>query len=130
MARAKGGAFLVLLLALAGLGCAGQSATRTEEKLLKVQVSAPVVQDVTDYETFSGRTEAVETTDIRARVSGYLKEIKFTDGAFVEAGEVLFEIDPRPYEATLLRAQANVAQAKAAIRQSEHNVTHNQSTLS
>jgi RND family efflux transporter MFP subunit len=130
MARAKGGAFLVLLLGLAGLGCSGQASPRAEPKLLKVQVSAPVVQSVTDYETFSGRTEAVESTDIRARVSGYLKDITFADGAFVEAGAVLFEIDPRPYEAALLRARANVAQAKAAIRQGEFSVAHSQSNLS
>ena len=120
-----------LLLSAGALtvGCATRPAGPAEEKPLKVSVSTPVVRTVTDYETFSGRTEAVETTDVRARVSGYLTKVNFVDGAHVQAGDVLFEIDPRPYEAALAKAKASVAQAQAAIQQGEFGIAQAESNL-
>jgi RND family efflux transporter MFP subunit len=78
-----------------------------------VQVSLPVERDVVDYEYATGRTDAVEYVEIRARVSGYLEKIDFKDGAEVKANQLLFVIDPRPYQATLDQAKAQVAQADA-----------------
>jgi multidrug efflux system membrane fusion protein len=70
-----------------------------------VKVSKPVVSEVTDYEIFTGHTEAVTSVDIRARVSGYLQEVHFKPGEEVEQGQLLFTIDPRPYRPNWIRAR-------------------------
>lgn len=79
----------------------------------EVLVSLPVNREVTDYEDFPGRTEAVSSIDVRARVTGYLDKDNFKEGADVKQGDLLFEIDPRPYEAELARSQATLVQAEA-----------------
>lgn len=77
----------------------------------------PVQQrEVQDFVTFTGRTEAVETVEIRARVSGYLTETKFKDGQDVKKGDPLFLIDPRPYQADLDRAKAEFDRAQADLQ--------------
>jgi RND family efflux transporter MFP subunit len=81
--------------------------------LPEVLVGLPLVREVTDYETFTGRTEASERAEIRSRVTGYLEKTYFTEGAAVQQGQVLFLIDPRPYDAELTRAKASLAQAQA-----------------
>jgi RND family efflux transporter MFP subunit len=129
-AWAKGGATMLLLgLGLTGLGCEGPPHP-PENKPLKVDVSKPVEKSITDYEIFSGRTEAIESTDVRARVSGYLQKIKFTDGEFVEADKVLFEIDPRPYDVALAQARGALAQARANVAQCQFSIELNESTQS
>jgi multidrug efflux system membrane fusion protein len=78
---------------------------------------APVREQVIqDSVVFTGRTVAVETVEVRARVSGYLTETKFKDGQDVKKGDVLFVIDPRPYQADLDRAQAEFDKAQADLR--------------
>jgi len=79
----------------------------------KVTVSQPVVRHVVESDAYTGRLEAVESVDIRARVNGYLQSVNFTDGAIVKKGALLFVIDPRPYQAELNRAQAALEQAMA-----------------
>ncbi len=75
---------------------------------------APVEErEVQDFVVFTGRTAAVQSVDVRARVSGYLTEQKFKDGAEVRKGDVLFVIDPRPYQADYDRAQAEFNRAEA-----------------
>jgi RND family efflux transporter MFP subunit len=86
-----------------------------------VMVAQPIERQVTDYQIFTVRTEAVESVDIKARVTGYLQEILFKDGSDVDAGDVLFKIDDRPYKAALDEATANVAYAKAALVEAEAN---------
>ena len=76
---------------------------------------------MTDYQIFTVRTEAMESVDIKARVTGYLEEILFKDGSDVKKDDVLFKIDDRPYKAALDEAKANVAYAKAALVESEAN---------
>ena len=87
----------------------------------QVTVARVIARTVTDSETFSGRFEAVNHVDIRPRVSGYISSVKFTDGTIVHKGQVLFVIDPRPYEAEYQRAEADLDQAKAqaALAKSE-----------
>jgi RND family efflux transporter MFP subunit len=82
----------------------------------EVAVCRPLAREVTDYEDFTGRVEAARTVDLRPRVSGYLTEVHFRPGAMVKEGDLLFEIDPRPYQAKLDRAQAEVAQAEAHLK--------------
>jgi RND family efflux transporter MFP subunit len=79
----------------------------------KVTVSQPVVRDVVEWDEYTGRLEAVESVDIRPRVSGYLQSVHFTDGAIVKKGALLFVIDPRPYQAELNRTKATLEQAIA-----------------
>lgn len=104
---------------MALLGCAALAGCERAQPRLaapKPQVvifSQPVSDYVTDYEDFTGRTEAVFTVEIRARVSGYLDKVNFKDGDEVKEGDLLFEIDPRPYKAELNRMEASVAQSEA-----------------
>jgi RND family efflux transporter MFP subunit len=79
----------------------------------EVAVSRPVTREVTDREEFAGRTEAVQAVDLRARVTGYVDRVNVKEGGEVKQGDVLFEIDPRPYQAELDRADAEVARAEA-----------------
>src|SRR3954468_8862634 len=78
-----------------------------------VTVSAPVHKQIVEWQEFTGQFAAVESVEVRARVSGYLTEIHFTDGQIVKKGDLLFVIDPRPYEATLAASQAQLGQASA-----------------
>jgi RND family efflux transporter MFP subunit len=80
-----------------------------------VTISHPVQRELIEWDEYSGQFAAVEYVEIRARVSGYLTEIRFKDGQFVKKGDVLFIIDPRPYEATLAAARAQLAQANAQV---------------
>ncbi|HZZ27544.1 MAG TPA: efflux RND transporter periplasmic adaptor subunit [Pirellulales bacterium] len=82
----------------------------------EVFVSLPVLAEVTDYEDFTGRSMAKPTIDIRPRVTGYLDKIYFKEGADVKEGDMLYEIDPRPYQAEVDRAQSNLSQAEAHLK--------------
>jgi multidrug efflux system membrane fusion protein len=77
-----------------------------------VTVAVVPEREVTEWDEFTGRMEAVDAVEIRPRVSGYIKKVDFAEGKEVPKGEVLFEIDPRPYEADLARAQAQLEQAR------------------
>lgn len=83
--------------------------------LAEVTVSQPIGRRVIEWDEYTGRFDAVEAVDVRARVSGYLTEVRFTDGEDVKAGELLFEIDPRPFERALDQAQAQLNQAKVSV---------------
>ena len=84
-----------------------------------VTLQTPQIKDVTVYSEFPGRTVAIDTADIRARVRGYLKSIEFTDGQRVQQGDLLFTIEPDEYEAAVESAKASLAQAQAALKLSE-----------
>ena len=104
--------FGLLAAALALAGCSPKPSAAPPPTAVTV---APVLQrDVAEWDEFSGRLEAVDQVQIRPRVSGYIKRLTFTEGREVRKGEVLFEIDPRPYQADLDRAQAQLEQARTA----------------
>jgi RND family efflux transporter MFP subunit len=77
-----------------------------------VTVAKPILKDIVEQDDFIGRFEAVDQVEIRARVSGYLDKVHFTDGALVKVGDPLFTIDQRPYRAALEQADATVASAQ------------------
>jgi RND family efflux transporter MFP subunit len=110
------------LLVCAGLaGCSkpaapAQAAGPPPQKPPEVLVTTPVAAEVTDYEDFTGRTMALATIDIRPRVTGYLDKVLFKEGAEVQEKDLLYEIDPRPYQAEVDRAQGTVTQAQARLR--------------
>ena len=81
-----------------------------------VTVAPPLRQKITEWDEFTGRFEATAAVDVRARVTGYLQKINFVDGAMVKEADVLFEIDPRPYQAAVDRAKANLDSAKATLQ--------------
>ena len=103
---------LGLLLVAATVGCAPKSRAETAEVPV-VPVSHPVEQVVTDYVDFTGRTNAVDSVNIIARVTGYLGKPLFEEGSEVKEGETLFVIDPRPYQAQLEQAQRQVVLSEA-----------------
>ncbi|MEO5657025.1 MAG: efflux RND transporter periplasmic adaptor subunit [Nitrospiria bacterium] len=78
----------------------------------QVSVAAVIAKDVADWDEFTGRLEAVERVEIRPRIAGYVEKIYFQQGAEVKKGDLLFAIDPRPLQAELARAEADLARAK------------------
>lgn len=104
------------LCALVSSGCHTSVATPpAPPKPPEVMVAHPLAEDVIEYEEVTGRTWATDTIEVRSRVSGYLDKVYFRDGAEVKAGEILFEIDPRPFRAELEKASATVKQAEAHL---------------
>ncbi|MDB5348855.1 MAG: family efflux transporter, subunit [Planctomycetota bacterium] len=101
------------LTLLGPIGCDRNAAKPPPPKPPEVFTSEPVIKEVTDYEEFVGQTTAAQTVEIRARVNGYLEKINFKDGDEVRENTVLFEIDPRQYDADLARTEASLAQAEA-----------------
>ncbi len=80
-----------------------------------VVVSKPLAKRIVDWDDFVGRFEAVNSVDVRPRVSGYLQSINFTDGQIVKKGQLLFVIDPRPYQAALDQAKGQLAHSEATL---------------
>jgi RND family efflux transporter MFP subunit len=80
-----------------------------------VTVSQPIQRELVEWDEYTGQFAAKEYVEIRARVTGYLTEIHFEDGQLVKEGDLLFVIDPRPYEATLAAARAQLAQGSAQV---------------
>ncbi len=109
--------FSSLLVAVVALipGCESSAPAVAGTPPPPVTVSQPVAREVIDYDDYEGRIGAVESVEVRARVRGHLVKVNFQDGQMVKPGELLFEIDPRPYQAELDAAQAQVAGAEAAL---------------
>ena len=101
----------LLLLSMVPLGCAKPSeGPVVQAKPPEVTISQVVERPVVDYEEFTGRMDAGESVEVRARVSGYLHEVHFSDGQEVKAGAVLFQIDPRTFEADVKNTEGQKAQ--------------------
>lgn len=108
--------FLWLVAGMAVMfGCEQKHPGVVETPPPTVEVAVPVVRQVTDYEIFTARTQAVQSVDLKARVTGYLTKIDFKDGAIVKKDKVLFEVDNRPYKAALDKAKADLEFAQAAL---------------
>src|SRR4051794_2621653 len=103
------GTSLVFAGLLAAAGC---SKPQPAPAVPEVTVAKAVDQQVTDWDEFTGRFEAVQSVEVRPRVSGFVQHIAFPEGAFVKQGDVLLTIDPRPYEAEVSKADAEVEQAR------------------
>lgn len=119
---------MLMLLAVSGgglpAGCARQGpAAPTAPATPEVTVSKPLLRPVTEYFEFPGHTAAVGEVEIRARVSGYIVKRHFEDGQEVKAGNLLFEIDPRPYQAALDRAQGELSRLKAMRIKAQANLS-------
>ncbi len=112
---------IVLLVALFAAGCARNEAAEAPAAPPSVQVSKVLSKPITEFDEFTGRFEAVERVEVRPRVSGYVTATHFEQGHEVKKGDILYVIDPRPYQAKLKQAQAELARARtqAALAQSE-----------
>lgn len=82
----------------------------------EVTVAHPLLREITEWDEFLGRVAAVESVDVRSRVDGYIESIEFAEGALVQAGDVLFVIDRRPFAAELARARAEQDAAAARLQ--------------
>jgi len=101
------------------VGCTGNRTTPTALPPPVVEVALPIVKEVTNYQIFTARTQAPQSVQIKARVTGYLTKIDFKDGDVVPENKVLFEIDDRPYKASLDKAKADVEFARASLTKAQ-----------
>src|SRR6478735_10662330 len=112
--RLRCGAPIILLLALTLVGCEDKAQSQAAAPPPpSVTVAQPVKRTVTDWDEFTGRFEAIEEVQVRARVGGFVNRVEFTDGAIVHAGDLLYIIDPRPFEAVALQAEGQLDDARA-----------------
>ncbi len=102
------------LVAVGLYGC-NQSNEAQTPPAPQVTVATPLVRQVQDWDEFTGRFEAPEQVDVRARVGGYIQGVHFRDGDYVRRGQLLFTLDPRPAQAALAAARAAVSQAQAQL---------------
>jgi RND family efflux transporter MFP subunit len=100
-------------MALLAAGCRDHVAQQPAPPT--VVVARPLVQQVSDWDDYAGRFEALDMVEVRPRVGGTIQSVHFTDGQRVQKGQLLFVIDPRPFEAQLARARANLAGARATL---------------
>jgi membrane fusion protein, multidrug efflux system len=116
------GSHRVLLLAVISLALTACSESKSQSgppPPPQVSVAAVIEKQVNESDEFTGRLEAVERVEIRPRVSGYIERIYFQQGAEVKKGDLLFEIDPKPFQAELARAQADLARASTKLELSK-----------
>ena len=125
----RSGALLAAILACVA-GCSRPAPGSPEaQKAPEVTVSHPVVREVLEYFEYPGQTAAVGEVEIRSRVTGYIVKVNFQDGQEVKAGDVLYEIDPRPFRAALDRASAELARLKALQVKAQANMDRAQKLL-
>jgi RND family efflux transporter MFP subunit len=118
-------AVLTLLLQ----GCRSEADPQAAAPLPQVAVAAALEREVQEWDEFTGRLEAVEAVDVRARVTGYIDSVNFTEGSVVKKGDLLFVIDQRPYRAELAKAEAELARAVARAELSRTDVERSEKLL-
>jgi RND family efflux transporter MFP subunit len=121
-----------LVLLCVGVACAALSGCRSTQAPPppappSVVVSPPLAIRLTEWDEYTGRFEATDRVDVRARVDGYLDSIHFRDGAIVKPGDLLFVIDPRPYEAVIEGARADVVRAQTRLELATTDLTRGES---
>ena len=107
----------LLLIAVAEIGC--RKVSQPQQGPLPVNVVSVIEKEVNEWDEFTGRLDAVESVEIRPRVSGYITEIHFDAGAIVKKGDLLYVIDPRPYQADFDRAAAEVDRMDSQLKLAE-----------
>jgi RND family efflux transporter MFP subunit len=121
---------LIVLLALTLSGCGDKPPQPAASVAPPVTIAQPTKRTVTDWDEFTGRFEAVEEVQVRARVGGFVTSVEFRDGAFVNTGDLLYVIDARPFEAVAEQADGQLADARAkaelAKRELDRALTLNQ----
>jgi multidrug efflux system membrane fusion protein len=119
-AQARRAALPALLLAamtaLAATGCSSDASPAAGPPPPEVSVASVLSRTVGQWDDFTGRVAAVESVELRPRISGYVQRVAYAEGQEVRKGDLLFVVDPRPYQAALDRAQAELARARAEAR--------------
>ena len=109
------------VLAVATLVACGRAPEVAQAPIApKVSVAKVIEQPINEWDEFTGRLEAPETVEVRPRVSGQIDRVAFTEGAQVKQGDLLFQIDPRPFQAEVRRLEAQLQQARASATRSEN----------
>lgn len=109
-----------LFLACAG-GCHREESPVVSARPPVLPVSLPVAREVANYVYYTGRTDAIQSVDVRARVTGYLTKMPFKEGAEIKTGDLLFEIDPRPYQ-----AQYDAYKAQVELKDANRRLAHSE----
>ena len=123
-------AFLALgVLLSATIGCERATPANVEQAIPKVTVAKVVSQETTDFDEYTGRTEASEAVEIRARVFGYLKSIEFQDGDFVKEGQTLFTIEPDEYKAIHKQSLSKIAVWESKLEVAKANLARRKTLL-
>ena len=112
---------VVALLALVtvSVGCTHTEAQQAAPPPPQVTVAPVISREVTEWDEFTGRLQAVDTVAVRPRVSGYVAAVRFDEGAIVHRGNLLFQIDPRPFQAEVDRLRAELARARATVQRAD-----------
>ncbi len=121
---------VLILASLLIFGCGQGSETFVQPPPPEVTISLPEKKEITDNLEFTGNTKAVESVEIRARVQGFLDRMNFEPGQKVKAGDILFVIDPRPFQARVDQAEASLKGKQADLQLKEANLKRAQQLLS
>lgn len=119
---AKLSAFALAVAAFIAVSGCGKKAPQMAHSAPEVQVSKPIKKTFEVWDEYTARVEPLEFVELRSRVSGYLEKIFFKEGQIVKAGDLLFVIDPRPYEASLAAAKASVKEVEARLLLAKTNL--------
>ena len=117
--------FAVVAVASAAVllsGCTSEAQTGAAPAPVQVSIADALERNVTQWDEFTGRLEAVESVEVRPRVTGYIESVNFSEGSLVNKGDLLFVIDPRPYRAELAKAEAELTRATARVELAESDV--------
>lgn len=118
-----------LLACLAAIACQKDATPPPAPKPPQVTVATVETREVTDFDEFNGYLDSAKTVEVRARVRGHLQKVHFKDGQLVKAGDLLFELDPRPFQADIDRAEALVTALKAQQEAAQKEKTRQESLL-
>lgn len=119
----------VVLVCTLAAGCARKKTPPASAPPPEVDVAKPIVREVTEWDEFTGWLEAVNRVEIRPRVSGYLESVNFKEGQIVKTGDLLFVIDPRPFNAVLAAAEAELSAAQTRLDLAQNDVQRAQGAL-
>jgi len=121
IARGSRVALLMAPIALAAFvsACANTAAQQAPPPPPQVAVASVIERDVTEWDEFTGRLQAVDSVEVRPRVSGYVSAVRFAEGAIVRKGDLLFQIDPRPFQAEVDRLKAELDRAHATVQRAD-----------
>lgn len=110
-------------------GCSQGAEAQGPPPAPAVTVAVPLAERIVDQDEFTGRFEATQTAEVRARVGGYIQSVHFRDGQFVRRGQLLFTLDPRPAQAQVASARAALIQAQAQLSLARTNLTRSEGLL-
>ncbi|MGV3578427.1 efflux RND transporter periplasmic adaptor subunit [Brevundimonas sp.] len=110
-------------------GCSQRSEAQGPPPAAPVTVAVPLAERVVDWDDFTGRFEATSSVEVRARVGGFIQAVHFRDGDYVQRGQLLFTLDPRPAQAQLASARAALTQAQAQLTLARTNLTRSEALL-